>query len=485
MSRSIDERIVQMTFNNEDFERNANRTISTLNDLNKSLDFSGLQTAFISVGKSFNAFEEIAVGALRRIGEQAEASFERLLKSFTIDPILQGWGKFDQMITSEQTIMSAVEGKSNPLTGEIYDLDAVLERIDKLRWYSDETSYSMDQMTTAIGNFTSAGIDLDDATTMVMGISNAAADAGVSVQKAEHAYLGFSKAIASGSLTLSTWNMQLRTSGITNSERFRQSLIDAGVAMGNLEKKTRTVNGKLEEYYVTTAKTAKSGLEVSIANITDAFAKSRWATSDVLREALNSYSNTVQAIFDLTDSGQIDLTAKVFDDLNKAMKEQGETVESLHLNEEYDQASLAIGALRKAYEKLGLEVPKSIKAFARAQEAVTFGQAIESIQTAVTSGWAKTYETIFGNYDEAKALWTDVANDLYDVFVEPGNARNEFLSEWKSYWTKLDEIVLDNTKSGKQYMEDFSTSAERNAKVLKEEDDDDDDFDFVSPFKRK
>jgi phage-related protein len=41
-----------------------------------------------------------------------------------------------------------------------------------------------------------------------------------------------------------------------------------------------------------------------------------------------------------------------------------------------------------------------------------------------------TFELIFGNYEEAKQLWTDLANALYDMFAESGNARNEMLQEW-------------------------------------------------------
>lgn len=440
MSRTIDERIVQMTFNNSNFEKNAKTTISTLDKLKQSLDFSNakdsvgvLQKAANSIDlsgmtRSMQVFETIATGALLNVGRRIEELGEKVLKfvtqfnAFSPENLVSGWGKYDQIIAAEQKIMSSVGGKTNPLTGEVYDLDAVLERIDKLRWYSDETSYSIDQMTNAIGDFTASGVDLDVATTAIMGISNACGDAGISAESAQYAFTGFARALGSGYMSLSVWNHQLKTSGLTNSERFKQSLIDAAEACGELVRKG-------DELYV-----KNTNVRVGIDNMTESMTKYQWATKEVMMTALASYSDTVDALHALTHGTEVDWSAKVFDDFNKAMKEQGKTFESLNLQEEYSTASEAIRALKKAYTDLGLEVPKSLAAFGRAQEAISFKQVTEATHVAISSQLANLFETIVGNYEEAKQLWTQMSEDFYNWFVDGLNDVNDIFAEWKGMW---------------------------------------------------
>lgn len=416
MSRTIDERIVQMTFENDDFERNAKQTISTLGKLrnatndsaisknfgkslseleaySRGFNLTGITGAFQSVTDSINLFETIAVGALLRIGQQAADTGIRIVKSLSVDQIYSGWVKYAEIIQSQQTIMSAVSDKINAKTGELYNIDDIVERINKLQWYTDETSYNISQMTNAIGTFTSSGVDLDVATEAIIGIANACADAGVSTEKAEHAFYGFSKAIGSGNMSLSIWNNQLRTSGLTNSERFKQSLLDAGVAAGTLVKVS-------DGLYKTTKATSKSGVEVTLATMLETFSDTKWANADVMLKTLSSYADTVDRVFDMANS------------------------------DEYSTASEAIAALTDEYIKAGKEVPKSLAAFTRAQEAVSFSQAIQSVKDAVSTKWSKTFELIFGNYEEAKTLWTTLANEMWEWFAAGGDERNDLLTQW-------------------------------------------------------
>ena len=71
MSKTIDERVVEMRFDNAQFERNVSTSMSTLDRLKQSLDFSGLSLGLDAVGAKFTAFEAIAVGALMNIGAKA------------------------------------------------------------------------------------------------------------------------------------------------------------------------------------------------------------------------------------------------------------------------------------------------------------------------------------------------------------------------------------------------------------------------------
>ena len=91
----------------------------------------------------------------------------------------------------------------------------------------------------------------------------------------------------------------------------------------------------------------------------------------------------------------------------------------------FDTASDAYAWLATQYTGVGITAAKA------AQEAKSFSEAIAATTDAVSSGWMRTFEIIFGNYDEARVMWTDLANWLWDVFASGSEARNELLQSWK------------------------------------------------------
>lgn len=444
MSRTIDERIVQMTFNNQEFENRARTTISTLDRLKQATDFtkmgesllglsdaakrtdlSSVSVSLRSISEGFSVMEEIAIGALRRIGEWAVQTGAKLLSSLTIEPFRISWGKYDEGIAAEQAIMSAVEGKLDA-NGLAYDMDAVVERVDKLKWYADETSYSITQMTNAVGQFTAAGQDLDMSVTAVMGIANACADAGVSTQKAESAFIGFSKAIGSGALTLGVWNMQLKTSGITNSERFRKTLLDQAAAVGTLKKELDSAGEAVYKY---------NGEIVNTANFTEYLNKGI-ITSEVLINTLNKYADTTEKVREI-QFGNVEAIVDLYKTAGKEMSsEMSDWVKDVEENG--TTASDAINNLKKAYEELGIEVPQSLNALRRAQEAISFSQAMEATAEAVTSQFSNIYHLMVGNYEEAKELWSAVADEMNGWFVGPLYDLVDTFAFVKKMWDDLD-----------------------------------------------
>lgn len=427
MGREVDQRVVEMQFNNGSFERNCKETLSTLDRLKDALKFDGVGSSIESVEAKFSTLQLVAANVLSDIASKAIDAGAKIAKALSVDQLVAGWSKYDAAIASEQKIMSSVSEKINSETGELFTLDDVTKRIEKLQWYTDETSYNIDQMTNAIGDFTASGVDLDVAVDAIFGISNACADAGITAEQAASAYIGFAKAIGSGKMSLGIWSQQLKTSGITNSERFRQSLFEAIKANSKLIK----TNKKTGKSYIQVKKGKEVVEEEISATNFEQYFKEGIATTDSILQALKSYSDTVSSLYGLTNGGQLDISSEVIQKLTKEIEKQGKTLDDYGLAEEYDTASEAIRALTKAYEELGLEVPKSLKAFARAQEAISFSQAIESVKVAMSSGMSKSFELLFGNYETAKSLWTELANDLYDVFVTAGNTRNEILSIWK------------------------------------------------------
>lgn len=382
MSTSIDQRIVEMQFDNGQFERGAKQSIETLDKLDKSLDLresaknltalsdagknfslDGVASGIEVVQQKFTALEIMGITALQRITNQAITTGENLVKSLSLDQIAQGFGKYEQKTTSVQTIVNA--------TGE--SIDSVSEKLAKLNWFTDETSYNFTDMVGNIGKFTSMGIDLDTSVTAMEGIANWAAISGQGVNEASHAMYNLSQAIGVGAVKLMDWKSVENANMAT--KEFKETAIETAKALGELNAQ---------------GKTAK-GTAVTVENFSSTLSEA-WFTSDVLLKTLNKYGEYADQVYTVaTEKG---LTcAQAMEQVN------GET---MNLGE---------------------------RAFKAAQEAKTFTDAINSVKDAVSTGWANTFEIIFGNYEEAKNMWTDLANDLYDIFAGGTDDRNNFLEQ--------------------------------------------------------
>jgi tape measure domain-containing protein len=61
----------------------------------------------------------------------------------------------------------------------------------------------------------------------------------------------------------------------------------------------------------------------------------------------------------------------------------------------------------------------------------TFTQLLDTLKEAVGSGWAQTWQTLFGDFEEAKVMFTDVSNVLGGIIGASSKARNDMLTGWK------------------------------------------------------
>lgn len=273
MAREIDEKIVQMKFENSDFESGAQQTIKTLDNLNKATGSLGENTAGMDAlisavekaGGKFSVLETIATGALFRIGSQAVDAGEKLVKSLTIDQVTAGWQKYDEKTRAVKTIMNA--------TGE--SIDTVNDYLSKLMWYTDETSYNFVDMTSNIGKFTAQGIKLEDATTAMMGIANWAAQAGQGANEASRAMYNLSQSLGLGAVRLTDW-MSIENANMATKE-FKEMAIQTAEELGKLDP------GK-----------------VTFQNFRETL-KDNWFDSDVLIETLRKYGDYTEEVYKLVE----------------------------------------------------------------------------------------------------------------------------------------------------------------------------------------
>ena len=243
MSRIIDDRVVEMRFDNKQFESNVQTSINTLGKLKKSLDLSGASKSLESVDKAargidmsglasavgtvqskFSALEVVAITTLANITNSAVNAGVQLIKSLSIDQVTAGWGKYGEKTASVQTIMNAT-GKS---------IDEVNGYLDKLMWFSDETSYGFTDMTAALAQLTSAGGDIDKLVPMITGIANATAYAGKGAAEFSRGIYNLNQSYSAGSLQYMDWK-SLELAGIASKE-LKQIFIDTGVALGKIKE---------------------------------------------------------------------------------------------------------------------------------------------------------------------------------------------------------------------------------------------------------
>lgn len=391
MSQEIDQRVVEMRFDNAQFEKNSRDTMRTLDKLKEKLsfkgaakgleqvqaasenvDFSGMEKGLDTVQAKFSALDVIAFMALQRITDKVISTGEQMVKSLSVDQITSGWDKYNEKTSNVQTIMNAT-GKS---------IDQVNGYLNKLMWYSDETSYSFNEMTSALSQMTAAGGKIDKMIPMIMGIANATADAGKVGFAFQSTIRNLIQSYSAGHLQLQDWK-SLNLMG-TATKALKQELIDTAVELGVI----------------------KEG-EVTIASFESSLQK-KWANTKVMEKTFAKYASMMEAAYELTQ------------------KNPGMT------------SSEALEQLKGQYGEL------AERAALAAQQATSFGQAIDSTKDAVSSKWMSVFETIFGNKEEATDTWTELANRLYDIFVPPIEALNDRMKEGlDSGWQQMRDAFGD------------------------------------------
>lgn len=252
MSTTVDERVVEMRFDNKQFEANVQTSLSTLEKLKQSLnlegatkglenvnatakrfDMSGVSDAVETVKARFSALEVMGITALANITNSAVNAGKRMIESLTIAPISQGFDEYELKMGSIQTIMMS--------TGA--SLEEVNKYLNELNTYSDKTIYSFQDMTSNIGKFTNAGVGLEDAVMAIQGVSNVAAVSGANINEASRAMYNFAQALSAGYVKLIDWK-SIENANMATVE-FKTQLLESAVACGTL---TKTADGMYKTY---------------------------------------------------------------------------------------------------------------------------------------------------------------------------------------------------------------------------------------------
>ena len=421
MSKTIDEKVVEMRFDNKQFESNVATSMSTLEKLKRSLkldgavkgledingaakkvDMSGLGNGVESVSAKFSALQVIGVTALANITNSAVNAGKRMVSALTIDPVLSGFKEYETQINAVQTILANTSSKGTTI-------DDVTAALDELNHYADLTIYNFTEMTRNIGTFTAAGIDLDTSVNAIQGIANLAAVSGSTSQQASVAMYQLSQALASGTVKLMDWNSVVNAG--MGGEVFQNALKETSELLGTGAKAAIEAEGSFRE-------SLRTG----------------WLTSEVLTETLKKF----------TTSGANEYVAKYTGLTKEAVQAALDNAKAQY--GEADAIDKAAEALANKSGKNKDEI-KSILQMAKtatdaATKVKTFSQLWDVLKEAAQSGWAKTWQIIIGDFEEAKALLTPISDTLTNIINKMSDWRNSLLeSALGKGFSKLGERI--------------------------------------------
>ena len=475
MPGNVDERVVEMRIDNKQFESGAKTTISTLEKLERALHLKSDSSAIDDMAKSMSNFDASPMtNSIDKVGEHLNAleiagrrvienltdsiySFAtKTVKGLTIDQVSAGWDKYERKTEAVQSIMAATREKFDD-EGE--QMKFINEQLDRMMWYTDETSYNFVDMAQNVGKFLSAGVGLgeDQDLTMpfnaMMGIASWGASAGAKPQEVSRAMYNISQAMGAGSMKAIDWK-SIENAGMATLE-FKQNVIDTAEAMGrirkvgNVEGAFDAARGSIVKY---SAAVEKADQDIKDKEVFDAKSfreglNSGWFDVDVMTEVFSRYSEFADLLYEGTQKTGEEASSlmEILDKYRSFLNDPKNANKQFNWAKYAGESEEAIQALQESIQALNeTQWQYSEQGFRMGQEAKTFSDAIEATKDAVSSKWMRTFQWVFGDYMEAKDFWTEITDRLYKLFAEGGDVRNDILEAWywaggRDAWFNLDE----------------------------------------------
>ena len=360
MSNSVDNRIVQMGFDHEKFDRGVDQAIEKIDSLNTSLaglggasksasflekitskfNFSNILAGTSEAAKGLTNMQLIGLSALDALTKKAVdlgVSLTQNVANKIIGPMRDGFGEYQTQMGAVQTVLTNTADAGTTIKD-------VNKAFAELNTYADKTIYNFAEMTRNIGTFTAAGVDLEKSTTAIKGIANLAAGSGSNSQQASTAMYQLSQALAAGTVKLQDWNSVVNAGmgGQLFQNELKKTAKQYGIDVDSLIKKNGSFRESLQE---------------------------GWLTSDILIDTLNRFAD------ESTDIGK--------------------------------------------------------RLTAAATEVKTFGELFDSMGESIGSGWARLWQTVVGDYDEAKKTLTEIFNAFDNVVGGMFDGINNTADEWK------------------------------------------------------
>lgn len=404
MSKTVDDRVVAMKFDNNQFETGAKTTMSTLDKLKKALDFSSTKkgmddlqastsrfnlgnvgASLDGVSAKFLAMSTIGITALSTITSKAIDAGIAITKSLTLDPVKAGLDSYTQQINAAQTILANTASDGTTLA-------KVTTVLADLQNYANQTVFSFAEMTTNIGRFTAAGVKVDAATAAIKGMANSAALTGASTEQLNGAMYQMSQALASGTIRLMDWN----------------SLANANLGTKNLQD-------ALKATAMTTADGGKAMLDATTkaGNFRDSL-QDGWLTADIFNKTMGVMAGTVDAA---------------------TGKYRAFTVAELVAQGYAETQAESLNKLSQAAIDSAIKIR-------------TIPQLMAALKEEVATAWGSVFKTIFGDLNQATDLFSGLHNIAENALTSPIYALNKLLTGVSALGGR--EVAIEGIKNAFQ-----------------------------------
>lgn len=457
MNSNEERRVLGLDFDNRDFEDRCRTSIQSLNRLNSTLgNLTGIDTkhvlrntidGFNTFGESvsetkeklsgflpgFQAMEVVADQAIRSITHSLVTNLIATLDNgiskvadlagdlTTLGQIQAGMSEYETQMNSIQTILNNTSQHGTTL-------DEVMDALNELNHYADDTIYNFTQMTESIGTFTTAGVELDTSVKAIKGIANLAAYAGADANQASSAMYMLSQALNQGKMTLYSYR-SLERSGMGN-ETFRQALIKTAEAYGVNAQKIIEEEGSFRDSLDKGWVTSDILLETLSKFTMDYYEQSEEATTGMVKNTENikaayevlqgNFGNGQDRIDALTKAGY---DAAAVQELVNQLVAEGKTSWA-----DYEEAIENADYAVKSYDQSDYDLAKAMTE--SATKVRTFTKLWDVLGEAAQSTWTTSWTYIIGDFDEATDLLTSISQVLSGIIGDTGEARNEALKLW-------------------------------------------------------
>lgn len=374
MSDKIDERVVAMKFQNGQFEKGVADSLKSLDQLKKGMNMDGAKKGLDDLARAAAGFNLLPLG---KVTDGISAGFVAMA---TLG------------VTALQRIASAAITTGTQMVKAL--------TVDPINAGLKEYETNLNAIQTILANTQSKGTTLDNVNDALQQLNNYSdktiynfsemarnigtfTAAGVNLETSVNAIKGIANLAAvsgSNAQQASTAMYQLSQALSTGTVRLLDwnSVVNAGMGGELFQtaiKETARVHGVAVDDIIKKNGSFRDSLQEG------------WLTSEILTETLSKLTG------DLTDV---------------QLKAMGYT----------DEQIIGIQKMAKTAQDAATKVK-------------TATQLIGTLQETAGSGWAQTFQLIFGDFEEAKTLWTGVNDVIGGMINASSKARNKMFKDWR------------------------------------------------------
>lgn len=418
MSKQVDERVVSLEFDNARFEKNVSTSLSTLDKLKQSLNFKGMSDG---LGKMSSAIKKVDFSSMESGAESLRARFSAL----DVVAVTALANIANSAVNTGKTLLKSLT--LDPILSGFREYETQMNSVQTILANTQSKGTTIDDVTAALNELnTYADQTIYNFTEMTRNIGTFTA-AGVDLDKSVSSIKGISNLAAmSGSSAQQASTAMYQLSQAIAAGRVSlmdwNSVVNAGMGgevFQNALKRTATQMG-----YNVDALIEKYG------SFRESLTQGQWLTTEVLTETLTQLSGAYT---------EADLIAQGY------TQEQAQEIVKL--------ADTALSA---------------------ATDVKTFGQLMDTTREAIGSGWAQTWQIVFGDFEESKELFTSMSNVMSGLVNNFSEARNNLLSgalssKWGAFSEQIEKAGVSTEKFQKALSETASTHGKSLDKMIEEE----------------